>query len=46
MRGIIQNNLNKEAKGAYTDYLNFVKANNHLFKVKKPQTTLSHKIEK
>lgn len=46
MKGIIQSSLSKESKAQYSEYNNYVKKNNHLFKPKKPKTTISHKIEK
>lgn len=46
MKSIIQSNATKESKACYTDYGNYIKKNGHMFKPKKVQSTLSHKVEK
>ena len=43
MKGMIQSNSHKETELAYIAYMEFVKKNGHNFKVKKPQSKISHK---
>lgn len=46
MKSIIASSSQKESKAVWTAYSEYVKKNGHIFKVKKIESKLSHKIEK